>query len=237
MSGAWAAEQARDTKQRCQQSPRRTPQGGGRKKGFFHQARHNTGFHSKPADFTFFAFLESPPSASLVAGRIPGPALAQPVHRRPHAQCLAVAAFGTVCRRAVVLPQRQQADQGDQADAGQRGELVALAQVGKRLARLRLADPGTQRGREAKVLHQGNKRADRCGPQPADGHQPRIEPATVKPQRDGTQCRKQPRPDIERGACGVGVEPGQDQECGQPPGSQRAVIQGRQKKVKPAGFE
>ena len=133
-------------------------------------------------------------------------------------------------RRRRPLTQRQQADQGDQTDAGQRGELVALAQVGKSLARLRLADPGTEGRREAKVLHQGNKRADRCGPQPADGHQPRIEPATVKPQRDGTQCRKQPRPDIERGACGVRVEPGQDQECSQPAVRQRTITKNWQQK-------
>ena len=46
----------------------------------------------------------------------------------------------------------QPVSQGQQADAGERGELVALAQVGQRLTRLRLADPRFQGRRGAEIL-------------------------------------------------------------------------------------
>ncbi len=57
-------------------------------------------------------------------------------------------------------------DQCDHGDTGQRGKLVALPQVGKRLTISGLIDPGRQAVSDAKVLNQSEYRTDKTGAEP-----------------------------------------------------------------------
>ena len=110
---------------------------------------------------------------------------------------------------------RRPPQQRRQPHIGQRGKLVALAQIAIGLARHSDADPGREKLAQSEILEQTHARAcQRCQqPGPARRCQrARPSPRPAAQHRQQANPREQQRQHSRGRATGEGIEPGQGQE-------------------------